>query len=414
MKQCNMSATRNIVARTEELLSFSKNLLNYTSESKSIDVKKLYDQRSKMVETNWTRDKGFRKLKSLVEKEDDCEIKSCFIKLCNKSIQICDDLEKAVVPGKMDEQKLKNLLTKIQKLNTKTQEFHIASSQLASTPAISPSAPHVSKTFAGMDESGSLVQSTIQLSQMKIAQSKQQLQQSREEYHKTFENLKKCNQEFDEVLIEMRKLQVDKVDFDTTINMLVKGLDALGRVREQWTKMVQFFQMITNLIDTCLNQNISEFVDSCESVRSIPNYCHLDFIKDMICGPAFQASNVAHLVHMISETYVQVSHLYLMDRMSSLTTLMSLEPNDPKFAQIRRELEAGCKEAQSGIQDLVEKKREEFDASIQKRVDAINKNLESVLPAPSEETSKAIEQCIRKNPVMAIKELSEDDADQFA
>ncbi|KAI1897165.1 hypothetical protein AGOR_G00080390 [Albula goreensis] len=263
------------------------------------------------------------------------------------------------------------------------------------------------------ESSGSLLKSTVQMSQMKIEQSKQQLRDSRDEYHKSIENMKKCSQELDSILNEMRKLDVEEIDFETTIKMLAKGLEALGRVREQWTKMVQFFQMISNLIETCLNQNITDFVSQCEAVPAIPNYRHLDFIKDMLYGPAFQASNIAHLVHMISETYVQVSSQYLMDRISNLGTLMTLEPDNPEFKRARLELQGSCEEAQKGILELVQKNRDDFDEQIEKRIDTINQNLKAALPAPSREEQKAIEDTVRKDPKLQLKEISKEDEDEF-
>ncbi|KAJ8355197.1 hypothetical protein AAFF_G00086940 [Aldrovandia affinis] len=134
----------------------------------------------------------------------------------------------------------------------------------------------------------------------------------------------------------------------------------------------------------------------------------------MLYGPAFQASNIAHLVHMISETYVQVSNKYLMDRISNLTTLMSLEVGSDKFDKARLELQKGCQEAQKGILELVQRNREEFDEKIDKRIDSINRNLKAVLPTPSREEQKAIEDTVHKAPQKILKEISAEDADQFA
>ncbi|KAJ8385008.1 hypothetical protein AAFF_G00196740 [Aldrovandia affinis] len=133
----------------------------------------------------------------------------------------------------------------------------------------------------------------------------------------------------------------------------------------------------------------------------------------MVYGPAFQASNIAQLVHMISETYVQVSDKYLMDRMSNLTTLMSLEVGSNQFVKARLELQKGCQEAQKGILELVQRSREEFDEKIDKRIDSINHNLKSVLPTPSREEQKAIEDTVHKAPQEILKEISAEDADQF-
>ncbi|KAJ8414795.1 hypothetical protein AAFF_G00023180 [Aldrovandia affinis] len=116
---------------------------------------------------------------------------------------------------------------------------------------------------------------------------------------------------------------------------------------------------------------------------------------------------------MISETYVQVSNKYLMDRISNLATLMSLEVGSDTFDKARLELQKGCQEAQKGILELVQRNREEFDEKIDKRIDSINHNLKAVLPTPSREEQKAIEDTVHKAPQEILKEISAEDADQF-
>ncbi|KAK3508176.1 hypothetical protein QTP70_015961 [Hemibagrus guttatus] len=84
-------------------------------------------------------------------------------------------------------------------------------------------------------------------------------------YEKSVENMEKNQKELTEILITMRNCEVKEIDFNTTIEMLVKGMDAMGRVKEQWEKMI------------------------CSTVKP------------------FKASNIASLVNMISGTYTEVS-----------------------------------------------------------------------------------------------------------
>ncbi|KAJ8358374.1 hypothetical protein AAFF_G00011620 [Aldrovandia affinis] len=402
----------NIASKAGIVVALSQSLLEFVSEDK-IDMTKLRDQKTNKAQSN-SIGKQFKAIAALLKKEKECEVKKPALSLCEEGKNICDLLQKELDNRSQVESSHQEAIpAAIHDLVEKANKFSISCNGLTNTAAFQPSVPNASKAQQDSSCSESILSSAIQMSQMRIEQSKEQLRDSRAEYHKSFENMKKCTQEFDSILTEMRNLEVEKIDFDTTLKMLARGLEALGRVREQWTKMVKFFQMISNLIETCLNVNISDFVTKCESIPAIPNYRHLDFIKDMLYGPAFQASNIAHLVHMISETYVQVSDKYLMDRMSNLTTLMSLEVGSNKFVKARLELQKGCQEAQKGILELVQRNREEFDEKIDKRIDSINHNLKAVLPTPSREEQKAIEDTVHKAPQEILKEISAEDADQF-
>ncbi|CAF92267.1 unnamed protein product, partial [Tetraodon nigroviridis] len=87
----------------------------------------------------------------------------------------------------------------------------------------------------------------------RIELSREQLKHTRDSYQKSVENMEKNERELTEILCEMQNCNIKQIDFDTTIKMLAKGLDAMGRVKEQWEKMVRFFQMVSNIVKTSLN-----------------------------------------------------------------------------------------------------------------------------------------------------------------
>ncbi|KAI5087517.1 hypothetical protein C0J45_22916 [Silurus meridionalis] len=119
----------------------------------------------------------------------------------------------------------------------------------------------------------------------------------------------------------MRNCEVKEIDFNTTIKMLVKGMDAMGRVKEQWEKMIRFFQMVSNIVKTTLTRTLKDFVTTSEKTQTLSYIAKL-FSKYLLYNQAFQATNIASLINMISTTYTEVSTKYLMDRVSSLGKLM--------------------------------------------------------------------------------------------
>ncbi|GLD65581.1 uncharacterized protein AKAME5_001703800 [Lates japonicus] len=113
------------------------------------------------------------------------------------------------------------------------------------------------------------------------------------------------------------------------------------------------------------------------------------FAKDLLYNQAFQASNVASLVHMISETYTEVSNKYLMDRVSSLGKLMAMDKEKPEFLHERLKLQESCQEAQRGILQLVLENKKEFEMKTDVRMKKIEDELKAILSAaPPEETER--------------------------
>ncbi|GLD71062.1 uncharacterized protein AKAME5_002238200, partial [Lates japonicus] len=186
-----------------------------------------------------------------------------------------------------------------------------------------------------------------------IEQSQAQLSQVRQSYEKSVENMEKNQKELTDVLVEMQYSKINEIDFDTKIKMLVKGLDAMGRVKSSG-KMVRFFQMVSNIVKISLSKTMHNFIKAADGIKMF-SYNEKLFVKDLLYKQAFEASNVASLIHMISETYTEVSNKYLMDRVSSLGKLMAMDKERPEFLHERLKLQESC--VKQRILQLVQNRR---------------------------------------------------------
>ncbi|KAL0172560.1 hypothetical protein M9458_032871 [Cirrhinus mrigala] len=227
-----------------------------------------------------------------------------------------------------------------------------------------------------------------------IEQTRAQLNKTSDAYEKCVENLEKNQKELTEILITMRNCELKEIDFKTTTEMLVKGMDAMGRVKVQWEKMVHFFQMVSNIVKTSLSKTLTNFVSTSEKTQAL-SYNGKLFSKDLLYTQAFQASNIASLVHMISATYTDVSNKYLMDRVSSLGKLMAMDKSKPEFEHERTQLQNGCDEAQKGILKLVLKNKDEYDRKSTARLEKIDQELLAILPAAPPEQIKSIQEAVQ-------------------
>ena len=234
------------------------------------------------------------------------------------------------------------------------------------------------------DTDGSAAQQHIQNTQFKIQQAAAQLEFVREKYDKACDNLQESSQKLGEVIAEIAKLDIQKIDFEKIRKTLIKGIKALGELRGQWSKLVTFFQMISNLIKCSLNTSLEDFTSTAEISREhiIKGYQVSALKKDMIYHQAFQAAKLAHVVNMISECYVKVSNDHLLDRIAGLSKLLGLDPvtDAAEIVKEREGLHQNCVMAQQEIRALVMKQRREFDGKVESRIRKIKDELEGVLP----------------------------------
>uniref|UniRef100_A0A8C1TN07 Uncharacterized protein n=1 Tax=Cyprinus carpio TaxID=7962 RepID=A0A8C1TN07_CYPCA len=285
----------NVYSKSAEILNCAQTiqqLMNVNSTVDDIDWTYLYGQKNKTTKTDFIA-KQFERINKTLKKISDCSAKIQAQMLCKDGIKICNQLVKYAPDGKCDE-------------------------TITNSPAIFPKPPMMYKE-ENKAERGSNLQRATESAGFSIEQIRAQLNKTRETYEKCVENLEKNQKELTEILVTMRNCELKEIDFRTTVEMLVKGMDAMGRVKEQWEKMVHFFQMVSNIVKTSLKKT------------QALSYNAKLFSKDLLYNQAFQASNIATLVHMISATYTDVSSKYLKDHVSSLGKLMAMDKSKPEF-----------------------------------------------------------------------------------
>lgn len=385
----------NAYSKSVEILNCVQNiqqLMSVNSENDDIAWTDLFNQKNNCAKTFFMAQQ-FERINEELNKVPDCSSKFQAQTLCCMGMKICNQLERYAPDGKCDTNKSKKIIKEVLELIQLARIFDCKSKNVTNSPAIFPKPPMMFKE-ANRSENMSPAQKVSQNARFTIEQTRAQLNKARETYEKCVENFENNQKELDEILITMRNCELKEIDFKTTIEMLAKGMDAMGRVKVHWEKMVHFFQMVSAIVKTRLSKTLTNFVATSEKTQTLP-YNEKLFSKDLLYAQAFQASNIASLVHMISATYTDVSSRYLMDLISSLGKLMAMDKNKPDFEHKRQQLQNACDEAQKGILNLVRKNKEEFDKKSKARLERISRELLAILPAAPPEQIKRIQEAVQ-------------------
>ncbi|XP_063048804.1 uncharacterized protein LOC134442692 [Engraulis encrasicolus] len=390
-EEMDITSDMKILSSSGAILEIMGSLIQNVNEDE-IDWRNLYDQKSKSMKSKWTKTQ-FQNLKDDFEMCPDNKAKKSVLSLLRKGIAVCDDLATYKPDQEWDSKKTKKLIKDLQSLQKQALAFDSKSKKLMGSPALAPKSPMLSKALTNSLGDTSVSQQASENARFRIEQSREQLKHTREQYNKCVENMEKNRKELTEILCELQNCEIKEIDFETTIKMLVKGMDAMGRVKEQWEKMVLFFQMVSNIVKTSLHRTLTKFVTA-ESTKARMYNIKL-FTKDMLYNQMFQASNIANLVHIISGTYTEISGKYLMDRVSSPGRLMAMDSSNPQLMREREMLQESCKEAQDGILQLVLKNKKEFEEKTDARMAKIEGSLKAILPAAAPETTERLKEIVQ-------------------
>ncbi|RVE59350.1 hypothetical protein OJAV_G00187450 [Oryzias javanicus] len=393
------AAELEIYVRSSEILKTVASISEYIANDK-VNWKELYDQQKKEPKTQFAKGQ-LERISKEMEKAEKSKAKDKALSLCKSGITICEQIATNSPDKKWDKKKTQKLIEDVKKLHEDTRQFDSKRIRKCNVSAITAPPPMMYKTSAGQNAG----QKAVENARFQIEQSREQLKQSREEYNKAVDRMERNKKELTNILVEMQNCKIEEIEFDTTIKMLVKGMDAMGRVKEQWEKMVRFFQMVANIVKTSLSKTMNHFAQGVEDAQKLSYNSRL-FTKDLLYNQAFQASNIASLVHMISGTYCEVSNKHLMDRISSLGRLMTMENDNPEFHQERKKLQSSCREAQESILELVIKNKKEFEKTTDSRMAQIEDGLKAVLPAADPKETQRIKEIVQGG-------MAEDDMDDY-
>ena len=247
-------------------------------------------------------------------------------------------------------------------------------------------------------------ESAIDSARFKVECAKENLKDTRESYEKKLDNFDKTSKLLMETMEELSSLNLKEINYKKIKEVLSKGIVVLAELKEQWGKVVQFFQMISNIIKCCLDTTVKNFVEHAEKGRARmlvhgdgPAYTLSDCRKDTIYKKAFEAAKVAYLVNMISNTYVEVSKTHIMDKIAGLTKILAYdcETEGHLINKVRCKLKDDCIAAQEEIRQLVLREKKQFDKQIDGRLKTIEEAYGKALPPPSKAAIATMEKAIK-------------------
>ncbi|XP_035381415.1 uncharacterized protein LOC118241238 [Electrophorus electricus] len=417
-----MLATSNIFSKSITFLLVVEKM-EELCKGKEINWPEVYDQEKQTVKSDYLVGL-FQQVSRDIQQEAECPIKSEALGICDKGISTLTELGKYAPEGKCDDAKTEELIKAIDELNVRAMAFYSKSKSFTNQPSFLTAPPKSSQQQIYDSANTDVVQMHLRQSHLRLQMAETQLKIANERNEKTMDNLDQKKKALAEIVSELKHYNLKEIDFNKRIVVLAKGLEIMGQVKEQWEKLVHFFQIISNIVKTTLSENLKHFKQTVE-IAVENNYTYSMFVKDKIYTNALNASAYAYLVNMMSTTYTEVSVQYLMNNVSTLGRLMTMDPNSPQFLAEIDKLGKECESAQNGINSLAARNRKEFYNRCEERITQIKTILTAALAPLSEKDNLNLKKAIdaMKEPIQKVEEdkpatemkaITEDDADQYA
>ena len=338
------------------------------------------------------------------------------LQLLEKGLEICTEGETMMTQLNLPPDEIKAIAKQASKLKSEVMKFCTkAHAKTGGNPFYTkPPRQARSMTNSANSSSSSVAKAAAENARFKIAEAKGLLERQENRYDQTCKELKESNEELSKVLQSLAEFSPEKIaNFDQIRDTLIQGIKALASVREQWQKLVEFFQFITNVIKVCQKESLASFVEYAKvgQKRVLANgYADTDFMRDLIYEQVSQANTTSYVVWSISNTYVEISRNHLMSRLASLGHLIALDPEKERqtIEAKRNELMEGSQEAQDAIRKYVSEAKDHFHEKVTKRIKQIETELVKALPAEDPTRIKEINDSVQNAIKEADEELGED------
>ncbi|XP_067054255.1 uncharacterized protein [Acropora muricata] len=343
--------------------------------------------------------------KNRLEEVNESRMKSKVLHLCKDAIDLSQTLSKKA-QVQYSQEEIEEIHFQADTLLEEADILLGVSHSVLGTNALPNTSPNLAKEPV-YNSDGGLVQQALNSYRFRTETAKEMLKDSRRAYEASCDEVAKKTREMTNLLVEMKELDLKEIDMEKIRKTLVKGIEALGELREQWGKLVQFFQMLSNLVKCCLSTSLKTFVQTSRNRLDQGDHSMSAAMRDVIFEQAFQANQIAYVVNGISSVYVEVSNEHLMERITCLGKLIALDPatNSHMIMQKREELNRGCAEAQEAIRRIALKKKREITEAFDKRIGRIENEVEVLLPPISEKRAEEIKEKVKSNIAMSKTDI---------
>lgn len=240
------------------------------------------------------------KQKNLPE-NGDAKLRSEVNDILDNGVQICQELDELVRMMNIDDDQVENLIDRAKELSFKAGSLKMAYDVAQGASPIVNNPPHMEKVAQqqGSDGGGDMVNSAVQSARYKTETAKAVLYESQERYDKSCEELDQQMKEYGNVLADLAKQDMRRIDFESIRKILIQGMKALSELQEKWGKLVQFFQMLSNLVKCSLESSLKSFTSTTRNRAILGEKGEImsKAMRDVLFEQAFEANKIAYVVN---------------------------------------------------------------------------------------------------------------------
>ena len=187
----------------------------------------------------------------------------------------------------------------------------------------------------------------------------------------------------------------------------------MGNLKEEWSKLVRFFNIITKQASVELNEPIKQFLNDTREALAYENLSknERNYYKDNLKAYAKSIHRQAFILHVMSKTYVDMSNEHIISQLAGLAKLINAGTVEEK-KRMSHMLKDKISEIQKKVLAMVKQRREKYNKEVNEQIGKLDKTIENMGgndPDDEEDINKGKDLLLNNDIIEKVPEKQEDE-----
>ncbi|CAF0905142.1 unnamed protein product, partial [Adineta ricciae] len=250
----------------------------------------------------------------------------------------------------------------------------------------------------------------------KAQQLKEVLKDTQAATDQSFNNWMEYQKKLNDLSIELASLDPAKINYQKIVELLNDALTLLGNLKEEWSKLVRFFNIITKHASIELNEPIKQFLNETRDALAYEKLSKndRDYYRDNLKGYAKSIHRQAFILHVMAKTYVDMSNEHIITQLAGLAKLINAGTVEEK-KRMSHMLKDKIIEIQKKVLVMVKQRREKYNKEVNEQIGKLDKTIENMGgndPDDQENIKKGKDLLLNNDTIEKVSEEQEDELEE--
>ena len=317
-------------------------------------------------------------------------------------------------------EEVEELKKEFKELVGKVEKLKIEQKARSGSNTLERPGPGMRDKLMGMCEETKLTENSLKNAHLKVECSREQLRSSEERLENALKKFRETQKAKLDTERKMEEYNLQTTELPQVLKMITEGLQKMGELKQEWSKLLEFFTRISNTIETATGPAMKSFEDWTRKtgenrLKRGDNFKPSDMVKQQIWEITKEAGKTAFVVNRIAGCYSTISRKHLMPLVARLNSMIAMDRDKDaaKIEEEKRALQAASVSARQIIDEITMENISRARSTLQGRMKELDNLVETCIPALPEPDRVSIQQEAKQITMGEVATELEIDLDDF-